>query len=47
MGKGTVYFFTGLAGAGKTTVGGLFYLRLKAQNPDAVDRKSTRLNSSH
>lgn len=34
--KGTVYFFTGLAGAGKTTVGGLFYLRLKAQNPDAV-----------
>ena len=36
MGKGTVYFFTGLAGAGKTTVGGLFYLRLKAQNPDAV-----------
>lgn len=31
MEKGTVYFFTGLAGAGKTTVGGLFYRRLKAR----------------
>ena len=29
MKKGTVYFFTGLAGAGKTTIGGLFYRRLK------------------
>ena len=29
MDKGTVYFFTGLAGAGKTTIGGLFYRRLK------------------
>ena len=29
--KGTVYFFTGLAGAGKTTIGGLFYQRLKAR----------------
>lgn len=36
MKKGTVYFFTGLAGAGKTTVGTLFYQRLKAKNPDAV-----------
>ena len=27
--KGTVYFFTGLAGAGKTTIGGLFYQRLR------------------
>ena len=27
--KGTVYFFTGLAGAGKTTLGGLFYRRLR------------------
>lgn len=34
--KGTVYFFTGLAGAGKTTIGGLFYERLKEKNPDAV-----------
>lgn len=34
--KGTVYFFTGLAGAGKTTVGGLFYRRLKEKNPDAI-----------
>lgn len=29
--KGTVYFFTGLAGAGKTTIGGLFYQRLREQ----------------
>ena len=34
--KGTVYFFTGLAGAGKTTIGGLFYERLKERSPDAV-----------
>ena len=34
--KGTLYFFTGLAGAGKTTIGGLFYERLKRKNPDAV-----------
>lgn len=27
--KGTVYFFTGLSGAGKTTLGSLFYERLK------------------
>jgi len=36
MGKGTVYFFTGLAGAGKTTIGGLFYQRLKVIRPDAI-----------
>lgn len=36
MRKGTVYFFTGLAGAGKTTIGGLFYRRLKEQSPEAV-----------
>jgi adenylylsulfate kinase len=34
--KGTVYFFTGLSGAGKTTVGGLFYRRLKARKPNVV-----------
>ncbi len=34
--KGTVYFFTGLAGAGKTTIGGLFYRRLKARRNDVV-----------
>ena len=34
--KGTVYFFTGLAGAGKTTIGGLFYQRLKQRSPEAV-----------
>ena len=34
--KGTLYFFTGLAGAGKTTIGGLFYQRLKKHSPDAI-----------
>jgi adenylylsulfate kinase len=34
--QGTVYFFTGLAGAGKTTIGGLFYRRLKARKPNVV-----------
>ena len=34
--KGTVYFFTGLSGAGKTTIGGLFYRRLKAGKPNVV-----------
>lgn len=34
--KGTVYFFTGLSGAGKTTLGGLFYQRLKAVKPNVV-----------
>lgn len=34
--KGTVYFFTGLAGAGKTTIGGLFYQRLSAIKSDAI-----------
>lgn len=36
MEKGTVYFFTGLAGAGKTTIGGLFYRRQKARRNDIV-----------
>lgn len=36
MNKGTVYFFTGLAGAGKTTIGGLFYKRLKCHKPNVV-----------
>lgn len=34
--KGTLYFFTGLAGAGKTTIGGLFYEKLKQIKPDAI-----------
>lgn len=34
--KGTVYFFTGLSGAGKTTLGGLFYQHLKAKKPNVV-----------
>ena len=34
--KGTLYFFTGLAGAGKSTIGGLFYERLKVKRADAV-----------
>lgn len=49
MRKGTVYFFTGLAGAGKTTIGGMFYERLKAIRPDAVlkDGDSLRAASGH
>lgn len=34
--KGTVYFFTGLSGAGKTTIGGLFYRRMKARRNDVI-----------
>ena len=34
--KGTVYFFTGLSGAGKTTIGGLFHRRLKARKSNVV-----------
>lgn len=32
--RGTVYFFTGLSGAGKTTIGGLFFRRLKDRKPN-------------
>lgn len=35
-GGGTVYFFTGLSGAGKTTLGELFYKRLKQRKPNVV-----------
>lgn len=49
MEKGTVYFFTGLAGAGKTTIGGLFYRRLQAIRPDAVlidgDKNRDKVNA--
>lgn len=47
--KGTVYFFTGLAGAGKTTVGGLFYQRLKEHSPDAIliDGDQDRIRAGH
>ncbi|MCI9466756.1 MAG: adenylyl-sulfate kinase [Ruminiclostridium sp.] len=31
-----VYFFTGLSGAGKTTIGRLFYRRLKARKNDVI-----------
>lgn len=34
--EGTVYFFTGLSGAGKTTLGSLFYQRLKNTKPNVV-----------
>ena len=34
--KGTLYFFTGLAGAGKSTIGGLFYRRLKEKNERVI-----------
>lgn len=36
MEKGTVYFFTGLSGAGKTTLGGLFHRRLKAKHSNVI-----------
>lgn len=36
MEKGTVYFFTGLSGAGKTTLGGLFHRHLKAKKANVV-----------
>lgn len=36
MEQGTVYFFTGLSGAGKTTLGGLFHRRLKEKKPNVV-----------
>lgn len=47
--KGTVYFFTGLAGAGKTTIGGLFFRRLKERKPDAVliDGDQARTQAGH
>ena len=34
--KGTVYFFTGLSGAGKTTIGRLFYEHLAARKENVV-----------
>ena len=47
--KGTVYFFTGLAGAGKTTIGGLFYQRLRERSPNAIliDGDHTRTQAGH
>lgn len=47
--KGTVYFFTGLAGAGKTTIGGLFCQRLREKRPDAVliDGDQARTQAGH
>ncbi len=34
--KGVLYFITGLSGAGKTTIGTLFYEQLKQKNPATV-----------
>lgn len=47
--KGTVYFFTGLAGAGKTTIGGLFYQHLKERSPEAalLDGDQIRGSAGH
>lgn len=36
MKKGTVYFFTGLSGAGKTTLGELFYSHLRERKDNVV-----------
>ena len=36
MEKGMVYFFTGLSGAGKTTIGGELYRRMKSRRNDVV-----------
>ncbi len=36
MTSGVVYWFTGLSGAGKTTIGRLFYERIKASGRSAV-----------
>lgn len=49
MKKGTVYFFTGLAGAGKTTIGGLFYEKLRVFRSDIVlkDGDKLRAGSGH
>lgn len=46
MKKGTVYFVTGLAGAGKTTIGGLFYHRLKVRKPDSILFDGDQLRTS-
>ena len=45
MEKGTVYFFTGLAGAGKTTIGGLFYQKLHEISPNAVLKDGDKLRA--
>lgn len=36
MQKGTLYWFTGLSGAGKTTIAKLFYDRLRNKKPNVV-----------
>lgn len=36
MQKGNVYWITGLSGAGKTTIGKLFYEKLKSKNQNVV-----------
>lgn len=36
MEKGTLYFFTGLSGAGKTTLGTLLYEKLREKKPNVV-----------
>ncbi len=45
--KGTLYFFTGLAGAGKTTIGGLFYRRLKARRGNVILVDGDQIRAAH
>lgn len=43
--KGTLYFFTGLAGAGKTTIGNLFYERLRTRKNNVIFRDGDQMRA--
>ena len=43
--KGTLYFFTGLAGAGKTTIGSLFYERLSHRKNNVIFRDGDQIRA--
>ena len=48
--KGTLYFFTGLSGAGKSTIGGLFFQRMQERGNEVVlidgDRRRERFGAT-